>query len=183
MSSAKQEPNHRVSFPKPTLITPIATTRTQAPTLLTISIAAQRTQWECCKRSLVPNYFPCCLSRCHKRYSLPAFQPAPANPPVNPHHPAAVTGPQITKINRHHKLRNQVINEAIPLVYMQALYNPITGFGNMTTLALMTHLWTNYAKIQPSELNNNEARMTMMWHGNHLCPLKFCSHHLKTVLP
>ena len=43
MSSAKQEPNHHMSFPKPTLITPIATTRTQAPTLLTISIAAQRT--------------------------------------------------------------------------------------------------------------------------------------------
>jgi hypothetical protein len=89
-----------------------------------------------------------------------------------------MTGPQITKINRRHQkdqtvvqtydatdkaIRNQVIDEAIPLVYMQALYNPVTGFGNVTTLALMNHLWTNYGKIQPSELNNNEARMTMMW--------------------
>ena len=170
-----------VSFPKPTL-TIIATT-TQAPTYSTISIAQRELNGNAASIHsnggdgrnghlsltisptdylLVTNGIP--------------FLP-PANPPINPNHPVAATGPQIAEINRRHEqdqtvfqtydatdkaLRNQVI-EAIPLVYIRALYNPVTGFGNVTTLALMTHLWTNYGKIQPSELNDNEARMTMMW--------------------
>jgi hypothetical protein len=86
-----------VSFPKPTL-TAIATT-TQAPTYSTISIAQRELNGNAASihsnggdgrnghLSLTISPAACYLLVTHGIPFLP-----PANPPINPHHPAAATG-------------------------------------------------------------------------------------------
>ena len=94
----------------------------------------------------------------------------PINPAGQPVHPAQVTGNQITEINRQHleqkqvfhtyhevdqALRNQII-AAVPDVYIWALKHTTTGFGNVTSLQLLSHLWSNYGVITQKELDDNQ---------------------------
>jgi hypothetical protein len=101
----------------------------------------------------------------------------PPNPPPTPVLPPTPTTAQITEANRQNTaakelfqtyhavdkaLRNQIL-AAVPEVYVRALRHTITGYGNVTSLRLLTHLWDKYGKITQSELDSNEARMNQPW--------------------
>jgi len=102
---------------------------------------------------------------------------APINPPIDPVHGANATAFQIAENIRQHKaqlttfrtyhdvdkaLRNMLIDAVHP-VYIRALYDTSVGFGNVTTLQLLTHLWTHYGVITQDELDANNARMSQAW--------------------
>jgi hypothetical protein len=101
----------------------------------------------------------------------------PENPPAQPVHPAAATGPMIAEINRQHvesklifktyhevdqALHKQILT-SVPDVYIRALKHATTGYGNVTSLQLLTHLWSNYGTITQTELDANQTRMQIPW--------------------
>jgi hypothetical protein len=59
-------------------------------------------------------------------------------------------------------LRNLLI-AAVPGIFLATMKNPVTGFGNVTCLALLTHLHNNYEKITEQELEANVVRMRAQW--------------------
>jgi hypothetical protein len=97
----------------------------------------------------------------------------PANPGVAPVFPAGATGPQIANIRiifaealRSFKKYNDVSNaisaliiSAVDPVYLAALRLPYVGFGTRTPLQLLAHLYANYAKITPADLDANDRQM------------------------
>ena len=104
------------------------------------------------------------------------FMP-PINPGPSPVHQAAATQFQIAETIRQFKedqatfklyrdvdqtLRNQVI-EAVHEYYIRTLKHPRTGYGSLTCLELLTHLWTTYGKIEKEELEVNNERMKQAW--------------------
>ena len=101
----------------------------------------------------------------------------PVNPGAVPIHAAGATGPQIAETNRQfkedqatfrlykevdHALRNQLIAACHP-TYIRALSHDTLGFGKVTCLQLLTHLWKSYGVIKQDELNENYARMNTAW--------------------
>jgi hypothetical protein len=59
-------------------------------------------------------------------------------------------------------LKHQII-KATPPLYIAALQSTTTGFGNVTTLQLLDHLWRGYGEITQTELGTNAARMAAPW--------------------
>jgi hypothetical protein len=47
---------------------------------------------------------------------------------------------------------------AVPSIFIAAKKNPVTGFGNVTCLELLTHLHNNYEKITEQQLDENVTR-------------------------
>jgi hypothetical protein len=103
--------------------------------------------------------------------------PIPTNPGETPTHEPGATGLQITENNRIHnirvanyrlyintdiQLRNFVLN-ALPDTYINALCNPVTKYARVTTLQLLTHLWTTYGTISSHDLSINYNKMTTQW--------------------
>jgi hypothetical protein len=60
-------------------------------------------------------------------------------------------------------LRSQLI-AACPDTFIRALKVPKLGYSNVTTLALLTHLWTTYGTIKMEDLEANQVRMVQQWH-------------------
>eukprot|EP00978_Attheya_sp_CCMP212_P024271 scaffold76012_cov52-Attheya_sp.AAC.3 len=60
-------------------------------------------------------------------------------------------------------LCNQLI-EATPPTYLQTVKDPLLGFGQISTLAILTHLRNTYGTITPEELDKNDERMAAAWH-------------------
>ena len=102
---------------------------------------------------------------------------APLNPPIQPVHQPGATAAQIAENIRQHKeakiifrtyhdtdkvLRNMLI-ASIDMMYIKALHDPTVGFGNVTCLQLLTHLWVNYGPIKQEELEENTKRMNTPW--------------------
>jgi hypothetical protein len=105
-----------------------------------------------------------------------AFDP-PVNPPTTPTHKDNASEAEIAEDNRKHTalrrefvlwhsvydvLRNLLI-AAVPGIFLAMMKNPVTGFGNVTCLALLTHLHDNYGKITEQELEANVLRMRAQW--------------------
>jgi hypothetical protein len=102
----------------------------------------------------------------------------PVAPPLNPIHPAAATGPQITEANRLHAEEKRLFNRyhdtdkallkmliaAVPPVYLDALSDPDYGYSHVTTLQMLTHLKTTYGRISIADREANHVRMTAPWH-------------------
>ena len=44
-------------------------------------------------------------------------------------------------------------------MFVRSLRNKHIGYANVTTLQILTHLYTTYAKINPSDLDANYNRM------------------------
>ena len=103
---------------------------------------------------------------------------APHNPPVAPDHSNDTTAVEYAETNRQHKDDQQVhktyhdvdkalaklVINATPLVYLRALNDVNIGFGNVTCLQLLDHLWTNYGVITQAELDQNQLEMNAPWH-------------------
>jgi hypothetical protein len=114
-------------------------------------------------------------------YMLTSAGNVPFIPPINPgpapvHLPNA-TRSEISETNRQFKedqatfklyrdadsaLRGQVI-EATHDFYIRALKNKRTGYGSLTCLEILTHLWTTYGRIKKEELEINIERMKQPW--------------------
>jgi hypothetical protein len=105
-----------------------------------------------------------------------AFVP-PVNPPVSPVHPNNATNHLITEINRQHAvdkaiyttyvevnaaLRAQLLL-AVPDEYLEDLKSQTMGYGSVSCLALLTHLWANFGSISASELIANRESMYKAW--------------------
>jgi hypothetical protein len=89
-----------------------------------------------------------------------AFQ-VPTAPPAFPAHKDKATDTEIAENNRQHKallvefflrhnadaiLRNLVM-ASVPTIFLAAIRNPITGFGNVSCLSLLNHLHDVYGHI------------------------------------
>jgi hypothetical protein len=97
----------------------------------------------------------------------------PINPGTAPVFPDNSTGPVIANIrevfNEEYKAFKKyvdvcnaisaIIIEVIDPMYLKTLRLPYVGIGTRTPLQLMAHLYTNYAKITPSDLDNNDRTM------------------------
>jgi len=60
-------------------------------------------------------------------------------------------------------LKAQLLS-ACPATYLKDLEDPATGFALVTTRQLLTHLWTHYGRITPSDLNRNvKALLSLTW--------------------
>jgi hypothetical protein len=57
------------------------------------------------------------------------------------------------------QLRSQIILYIIDPVYLATLRLPYVGIGTRTPLEIMAHLYINYAKITPANLDNNDRAM------------------------
>jgi hypothetical protein len=101
---------------------------------------------------------------------------APIAPPALDHI-AGATAAQIIEDNRLHKsatavfqkyhytdqaLRQQLI-AATPDVYIQAVKDPLLGFGRVTTLTILTHLRATYGEITAEDLEANQLSMAADW--------------------
>lgn len=65
--------------------------------------------------------------------------------------------------NTDKALRKQLI-AATPPVYIDALSDPDYGFGSVTCLQLLTHLWTTYGTLSIADKDANLQRMATPWH-------------------
>jgi hypothetical protein len=103
---------------------------------------------------------------------------APVNPGPNP--APGATQPQITENNRLHAaamaehkahrdtetaLKSMLI-KAVPLPYIEELQDQVLGFATTSTLALLTHLDTNYGTVSFADLTNNLESMNKPWNGD-----------------
>ena len=52
---------------------------------------------------------------------------------------------------------------AIPNMYLKAMEDNTFGFARVTTLELLTHLWANYGRIRPSDLDENIQKLHTPW--------------------
>jgi len=101
----------------------------------------------------------------------------PINPGPFADHPAGATVAQITEGNKQHAiarhsfqlyntvqaaLRNQLI-AAVPDTYIRKLRIDYEGYGAVTILQFLTHLFLHYGKIDASELSENLTRMNLPW--------------------
>jgi hypothetical protein len=98
---------------------------------------------------------------------------APINPGPSPTIPPLSTGPQIADIRSQHDVKNALYKEydatdkalkslllsTVDETYVRSLRDKYIGYANVTTLQMITHLYTSYAKISESDLEENDARM------------------------
>jgi hypothetical protein len=105
------------------------------------------------------------------------FEP-PIHPGIAPIHGAAPTQPQVTETNRaytaatltKHKmfstvgaeLKKQVL-QAVEVRYLTILEDPDMGFTDVTVLAMIAHLKTEYGTITNADRELNRADLSAKW--------------------
>lgn len=111
------------------------------------------------------------------------LSPTPFAPPQNPgpiYNPPAGTGAVIAAAERLFNERSRQFHlynntdkalkrqllEAVEPTYLRAKENRITGFANVTTLDLLTHLFFTYGRITPSDLEENDKKFKKQWDTN-----------------
>ena len=105
-----------------------------------------------------------------------AWEP-PTNPGTTVTHQDDATGPQMIEDRRLHdeatnrflryktieaQLRNQIIGATDPM-FIEALRDPLVGFGRVTPLELLKHLYGAYGRITAADLEDNLATMSSPW--------------------
>ena len=110
---------------------------------------------------------------------------SPPNPGVQAVIPVGSTGIQVTAINRAfdtaqleyqsysnvgNALKKQLV-AAVEDIFLCSLKQPYVAYGNRTVLELLTHLYDTYARISPTDLEKNDARMKHDWDPN--LPIKY----------
>ena len=119
--------------------------------------------------------------------TIPAaiYSTVTATPFVAPHAPAnpdltGLTGPQISARNRQFDRNKATFNDytslqlalkkqliaAVEPIYLRAIRDKYVGFGNLTILEMLTHLYSSYAKITPADLEKNDVRMKAPYDAN-----------------
>ena len=97
----------------------------------------------------------------------------PANPGATPIIPNAATTAQINALTRTFNqefkvyaeskradtaLKQQILNAIEPL-YIEALRNPHTGYTGVSTMTILTYLYTNYGSITSIDLDAHKTKM------------------------
>jgi hypothetical protein len=108
----------------------------------------------------------------------------PFVPPINPGPtaviPAGSTAAQINNLRRLHaealgrfreyiatgKALKQQLITAIQPMYLRALSHRITGFANVTTRNMLVHLYANYGRLTPADVQANDAAMKAPYDPN-----------------
>ena len=108
-----------------------------------------------------------------------AFVP-PVNPGPKPNIPAGATGATISKLRYHHTVATKIFTEykstdkslcQILLPYTDELYvrsmrHKYIGYGNITTHALLNHLYYTYTNIYASALQDNDTQLRAPYNSN-----------------
>lgn len=99
------------------------------------------------------------------------LHPPPANPGVLPVNPTAAQERTHQDALYHHqvyhstdKALKKMLLVACLDIYISAIKHPRTGYANITTLQLLTHLWATYGEIKPEDLDANLITMATAWH-------------------
>ena len=104
------------------------------------------------------------------------FAPPP-NPGLNPTHQRGASAEEIRERNRQHPLLRQdhanyqtcerclktLLLDAVPAIFLEEQRNETLGFGDKTTLVLLTHLWSTYGEIDDDMLAENLERIKSPW--------------------
>jgi hypothetical protein len=122
----------------------------------------------------------------------------PFVPPVNPGPtaiiPAVATAAQISNLCRLHaealnrfreylatdKALKQQLITAIQPIYLLALSHRITGFANVTTRQMLVHLYANYGRLSPADLQANDTTMKERYDANQ--PIKTLFDQIKNSI-
>jgi hypothetical protein len=108
-----------------------------------------------------------------------AFTP-PANPGPTCVTPVNATAAQIVELRRQHdhaaalykeydatdKALKSLLLSAVDETYVRSLRDRFIGYATVTTLQMLTHLYTAYAKISAGDLDDNDAKMKADWDPN-----------------
>ena len=104
--------------------------------------------------------------------SATAFVP-PVNPGPLPHYPPGATQFQIQATNATHATNTRLFKQydatdralkqqllgCVDDMFVNALSDPHVGYANVSTLDLLTHLYTSYARITDGDLEDNKEIM------------------------
>ena len=103
--------------------------------------------------------------------------PPPLNLGLTPVHARNAPPETIAETNRQHRILREdyalyhktdndlkgILLQAVPPIFVQAIKHPTLGFGNQTTLAILTHLWDNYGVIDDDMLADNLVALAAHW--------------------
>ena len=101
----------------------------------------------------------------------------PDHPGPNPVYPPTPTGPVIAATDRQYKhalenfktntateaMLKRLLIAAVPDTYTKILKDENLGYANVTTLAILQHLDTNYGTVTADDLDENMKRLTAEW--------------------
>lgn len=62
------------------------------------------------------------------------------------------------------KALKQQLMKACPNIYLTGIKHPLTSYANVTTLEMLTHLWTLFGEISPADLTANLKTLSEPWH-------------------
>ena len=105
---------------------------------------------------------------------------APVNPGASAVVPAGSTATQISELHYAHTISKTVFHEydrtdkafrqqllsAIDEHYVRALRNKYIGYGNLSTRAILDHLYSTYANILASDLQENNSKLRAPYDAN-----------------
>ena len=125
--------------------------------------------------------------------SAVAFVP-PVNPEPEPAIPAGATGSAIANLRYHHAVATNVLTEyentdkslcwlllaSIDEIYARSLRHKYIRYGRTTTRSLLEHLYTTYANISASSLQDNDMRLRYRYDRNQ--PFKTLIYQVKNVV-
>ena len=111
--------------------------------------------------------------------SIAAWIPPP-NPGVQAGIPPGSTSAQIASLNRAFDKEFQIYSDfvavgnalkkqllaAVEDIYICSLKQPYIGYGNVTVLQIITHLYATYVKLSSGDLEDNETRMNTAYDPN-----------------
>jgi hypothetical protein len=117
--------------------------------------------------------------------------PIPDNPGASPKVVVVMTAAVFAELTRLHREATQVnrtyhnvdqaieklILEAFDDAYLNALSEEVVGYANCTSLDLLTHLFTFYAMIAPTELTQNYERLNTPYDPNQ--PIETLFQHIQ----
>jgi hypothetical protein len=101
--------------------------------------------------------------------------PIPHPPPVNPGMLPPLSTEAIARTHAealYHfktyqstdKALKKLLIAACPDMYLRTLSHKTAGYANVTTLQMLTHLWSVYGKIKPEDLDTNLITIATPWH-------------------
>ena len=102
------------------------------------------------------------------------------NPGTKPNIPDGTTGAAIADLQYHHKVATNVFTEyentdkilcqillaSTDELYVQSLCHKYIGYSKTTTHSLLDHLYTTYANISASTLQDNDTRLRDPYNNN-----------------
>jgi hypothetical protein len=104
----------------------------------------------------------------------------PKNPGASPAVPHAAINSQAATLICKHKADTSLFKEylatdkalkqqaiaAVDVMYLKTICNRNTGFATATTLEMLTHLYTSYSRLTPSDLQESDTQLCQQYDPN-----------------